>query len=211
MEGFARRLRQLREEKGLSQVELGKLFNLSKQAISSYETGGSTPNPETLRQMAKFFGVSLDYLVGGASSDSSLPPGAFISDRLTRVPIYGEVRAGYPMLAQEEIIGYEYEPVEDIRGGEYFYLRVKGDSMTGARIYPGDLVLVRRQDVLDNGQIGVVMVQGEEATIKRVYRRNNQYILVAANPIYEPQVYSIRDVKIVGEVIEGKYKLNGRR
>jgi len=206
---FGKRLRKAREAKGLTQKELANLLFLGESTISFYEADKREPKLEILEKLANALDVSVDWLLG-RTNDPPIPVDAIPVTDWVRVPVYGEVRAGLPMLAREEIIGWEYVPAEDVKGGEYFYLRVKGDSMIGARIYPGDLVLVRRQDVLEDGQIGVVIV-GEEATIKRIYRRGGEYILVAENPAYGPQVYPSRDVRIVGEVIEGKYKLNGRR
>lgn len=152
---FAKRLRELREKKGMSQAELGKIFNLSKQTISSYENGGSTPNHAILKSMADFFGVSLDYLLGRTDDTTDIyklkniypyPLG-----KIVKIPIIGIIRAGSPLLAEENLIGWREVSEEIIKdGGEYFYLLVAGDSMENAHIPDGSLVLVRRQDYVDN-------------------------------------------------------------
>lgn len=102
---FAKRLRRLREDNDLTQAELGKLLNLSKQAISSYEVAGIMPNTETLERLADFFHVSVDYLLGRTDDPrpalelEKLLPQAIPLDKskLKPVPIYGEIRAGKPM------------------------------------------------------------------------------------------------------------------
>jgi repressor LexA len=113
------------------------------------------------------------------------------------------------MLVQEDITGYEYVSVEDVRGGEYFFLKVKGDSMIGKRICEGDLVLVRKQPALEDGQIGVFITE-EGATIKTFHRQGNLALLTPANSAYKPIVVLLKDLTIVGEVVEAKIKFNGR-
>jgi repressor LexA len=113
------------------------------------------------------------------------------------------------MLVQEDITGYEYVSAEDVRGGEYFFLKVKGDSMIGKRICEGDLVLVRKQPSLEDGQIGVFITE-EGATIKTFHRQGNLAVLTPANAAYKPIVVLLKDLTIVGEVVEAKIKFNGR-
>lgn len=205
-----KRIKELRIEKRLTQKELGKQVNVSAQVISNWERG-YTPNinHDDLIRLADALETSVNYLLCRTNDPSPLPPGSIPVTDWVRIPIYGEIRAGLPMLVQEEIIGWEYVPAEDVKGGEYFFLKVKGDSMINARIQEGDLVLVRRQDILENGQIGVVVVNGE-ATIKKFYRQGMNVVLQPANPAYAPIVARIQDVRIIGEVVEAKIKFNGR-
>jgi len=206
---LAKRFRKLREKKGMTQTELGKLFNLSKQAISSYETGGSEPPSDALQSFADFFDVSVDYLLGRTDDPRPIEKiaEAWPVEKIVSVPVYGEVRAGKPMFAHEEVLGYEFLSPEDVRGGEYFFLKVKGDSMINARICEGDFVLVRKQPFLENGRIGVILI-GEEATIKRFYKQENLAILKPENPAYEPIVVPLRDIVIMGEIVEAKIKFS---
>jgi len=199
---FRNRLSELRRKKRLTQKELGKVFGLSKQAISSYEKGDSAPTHETLKKMAEFFGVTTDYLLG--RTDDPRPLNDFFEmypvGRMIRVPIVGTVKAGPDGLAFEEFQGYECTEEAGLGDGKYFFLRVNGDSMVGEGILPGDLVLVRQQSEIEDGGLAVVIVDDEQGMLKRVYRRKESFILQAANPAYRPVVVSVNRVRIVGKV-----------
>ncbi len=209
-----RRLRELREQKQMTQEELGKIFGVDRATISRYETGTRDPDPELLRKFADFFGVTTDYLLGRThdprpiSSIEQLLPEAIPLDksRLVAIPIYGEIRAGEPMFVNEEVLGYQYVLEDEVKNGDYFFLLVKGDSMINARICEGDLVLVRKQNWLENGNIGVFIVNGEEATIKRYYEQDGLIILKPENTAYSPQVYRPEEVIILGKVVQLRVK-----
>ncbi|HHY38838.1 MAG TPA: helix-turn-helix domain-containing protein [Clostridia bacterium] len=221
MPDFAERLRELRLKKDVTQVELGKLLSLSKQTISSYENRGSTPDPETLQRLADYFDVSVDYLLGRTddprmytreASDSAHVsehvviekiPGAWPVGPTVKVPVLGAIRAREPIHAEQNIEGWEEVPQQWVNG-ECFFLRVTGDSMTGARIQEVDLVFVRRQDFAENGDIVVAIVNGEDATIKRIFFADETIILHPENPKYRPLVFRGKErdqVRIVGKVL----------
>lgn len=107
------------------------------------------------------------------------------------VPVVGVIRAGVPLLAEENISGYEFADVKDPEN--YFYLTVTGDSMINARIFAGSKVLVRKQNCAENGQIVVCRVNGEEATLKRFKQKGDTVLLLPENPAYEPLIISYRD------------------
>jgi len=197
------RLRELRKQKNLTQDELAKLISTSRSSLTYWELGKRNPDFVTLKKLANYFNVSTDYLLGRTDNPYYLLPDAdsIDYDESIPIPIYGEVRAGKPMFAHEELLGYEYLPKDFARGGDYFFLRVKGDSMINEGIKENDLVLVRKQPVLENGQIGVVIVNNE-ATIKKFYRNGNVIILKPENPAYEPKAYPIENVYIVGRVVK---------
>ncbi|MDP3444423.1 MAG: XRE family transcriptional regulator, partial [Ignavibacteria bacterium] len=164
--------------------------------IQKWEDGSSTPPAKTVKLLAEFFGVSLEDLLNE-------------SEKIA-IPILGTVRGGSLRLAQDEWLGQELVPVEESLGGEYFYLEVIGDSMMNARIFPGDLVYVKRQAVVNSGSIAVVLV-GDEATLKRVYYKDNGIVLHPENPKYEDMVFSEEDIEqkniqIIGEVIHSKIR-----
>lgn len=123
-----------------------------------------------------------------------------------RIPILGRISAGLPLYAEEHIEGYTYTELNG--GAEYFALRVSGDSMNAARIYDGDTLIVRRQDVVDNGEIAVVMVNGDEATVKRFYRTASGVTLMpqSTNPIHQPQIYDTRttSIRVIGLVVKNE-------
>jgi repressor LexA len=122
-------------------------------------------------------------------------------DTAIKIPVLGTISPGLPLYADQNIIGYKNVPLDDVKGGEHFFLVVKSDSMIGSRIYQGDKVLVRRQEEIENGQIAVVLVNKEEATLRRVKFLEEAVILYPDNPKYQPQVYKADEVKILGRVI----------
>ena len=123
-------------------------------------------------------------------------------------PLLGTVRAGLPMYAEENIEGYI--PIMQTDGAKYFWLRVRGDSMNAAGIFEGDEILVRQQPEVENGQITVVLVNGDEATVKRFYQTGNMVTLTpqSFNPAHQPQVYNADEVpvRVVGLVVECRKK-----
>lgn len=221
------RIRQLRLKKGLTQQKLAEMLNTTNATISNYETGASTPDYETLIKLSDIFNVTTDYLLGRTDEPTAIKEKqtAYSIDKskiksaieevindiipvknIVKVPILGTIRAGEPIYAEQNIEGYSVVDEEDIKGSRCFFLRVKGDSMINARIMDGDLVFVREQPDVDNGEIAVVIVNGDEATIKRVYKLPDAIILQPENPKYKPIVIPKKDVergevRIIGKVI----------
>ncbi|MHB8097196.1 MAG: LexA family protein [Erysipelotrichaceae bacterium] len=194
---FKEKIKTYRKDRGLSQQDIADHFGYkSFTTIQKWEDGSSTPPAKTLKRLAEFFGVSVEDLI----SDSEK----------IAIPILGTVRGGLLRLAQDEWLGQELVPVEESLGGEYFYLEVIGDSMINARIYPGDLVYVKRQPIVESGTIAVVLV-GDEATLKRVYYKDNGMVLHPENPKYDDMVYTQEDIEekniqVIGEVIHSKIR-----
>ncbi|PAD73934.1 helix-turn-helix domain-containing protein [Paenibacillus campinasensis] len=124
---------------------------------------------------------------------------------MVKIPVYGEIRAGYGSLAQEDIIGYEVTSRDSVGDGEYFYLIVKGDSMIDEGIYEGMRVLVRKQSHCEHGKIGVVIVDGEEGTLKRVYYEDDNVVLRASNKRIPPRPYPLDEVIIQGQVTKVEF------
>jgi repressor LexA len=194
---FQTKIKTYRKERGLSQQDVADHFGYkSFTTIQKWEDGSSTPPAKTMKLLAEFFGVSLEDLLTD-------------SEKIA-IPILGTVRGGLLRLAQDEWLGQELVPVEESLGGEYFYLEVIGDSMMNARIFPGDLVYVKRQSVVNSGSIAVVLV-GDEATLKRVYYKDNGIVLHPENPKYEDMVFTKEDIEekniqVIGEVIHSKIR-----
>ena len=202
----------LRKRKGLSQQELANTLKISRSAIGMYETGKREPDLETLEVFADFYNVDMNTLTGKApvkKQTNKLPdtavPVAF--SHLKRIPILGRIAAGAPIYAEENIEGYTFT---DFNGGaEYFALRVRGDSMNAVRIYDGDLVIVRKQDIVENGEIAAVLIE-QEATLKRFSRSGDIVTLMpqSTNPEHKPLVYNLKDtsVKILGLVVQVQFQ-----
>lgn len=131
-------------------------------------------------------------------ADEARAPGA--EARTRDVPILGRIAAGTPILAAEHIEEVMPLPVELVGNGPVFLLEVKGDSMIGAGIHPGDLVAVRSQPDAIDGEIVAVLIDGDEATVKRLRRRGGEVILESENPLYEPMVFST-GVELIGKVV----------
>lgn len=167
-----------------------------------------SPGALIIRKLADkaYNGISYEELMKAAGHiEEKLPDNAIDVGNLVRIPIYGVIRAGEPIYATENIEGYDYVPEHEAKHGDYFYLRVTGDSMIGSRIHPGDLVYVRKQSDVDNGDIAVVL-NGEDATLKRVFKTDGKIILQPDNPKYQPKVFTRGDIKILGKVLHVKFK-----
>lgn len=204
----------LRKLNNISQKELATKLFVTPQAVSKWERGESTPNPDALVKMADIFSVTVDQLLGSQSAlqqDSMETDSNFIPYRPTgTVPVLGRIAAGVPISAIEEVEGYEPVTVSDPEN--CYYLRVDGDSMIGAGIQSGDLVLIRQQPTADSGQIVACKVNGDEATLKRFRQQDETVLLMPENPNYEPIVVPAKDfdtgyAQIFGVAIEVKRKL----
>lgn len=205
---FYERLLNLCKENNISLTNLVESLGMSKGNISKWKTG-AVPKSATLKIIADKFGVSMEYLIGSqdepdsrTSQDGLLKKIGGIS--LTDFPliaILGSVKAGYGGLASEEIIGYETADVKNPE--ECFYLLVKGDSME-PYIHDGDLALVRKQCDVDSGSLAVVIINGDEGTLKKVVKQDGALILQPFNHDYSPQIFygdNLNSVHIVGQVI----------
>jgi len=121
-------------------------------------------------------------------------------DATREVPLLGRIAAGAPILAAEDVEDVMALPTDLVGNGPVFMLRVKGDSMVDAGILDGDFVVIHRQDDARDGEIVAALVDGEEATVKRLQRTGGKVILISENPAYEPMVFE-RDVSIIGKVV----------
>lgn len=203
-----KRLKMLREEKGLTQKDLAEKLSLTPKAISFYELGSREPSGDALIHMAHILGTTTDYLLGNSTTKEADQK----VGRGVRIPVLGRVVAGIPIEAVEEILDYEEITPELAATGEFFALKIRGHSME-PRMMEGDVVIVRRQDDVESGDIAIVLVNGNEATVKRVKKQEDGITLIATNTsVYEPHYYSNKEieelpVRILGKVIELRGKL----
>ena len=199
------RLASLRKEHGMTQDALAGALAVSRGAVSMWEIGQRMPDPHALQRLADIFGVSTDYLLGRTDiRDPSLRRELYSAGRMVLVPVLGIIRAGEPIYADQHIEEWAEVPAEDVIGQECFFLRVTGDSMEGAGIVEGDLVFVRRQASANDGDIVVVIINGEDATIKRIFFTRDTVILQPENPKYRPMIFKGRqreEVKIIGKAL----------
>ncbi|MBE6704242.1 MAG: helix-turn-helix domain-containing protein [Ruminococcaceae bacterium] len=199
----------LRKESELSQAEFAALFNVHQTAVSQWEQGRTVPDIDTAIRIAEKFEVSLEFVLDKTdfrqeSADTSKPSSGI------KIPVYGKVAAGIPIDAIEDIIDYEELSEEMASHGEYIALQIKGDSME-PKISEGDVVIVRLQSDFNNGDTVIVLVNGDEATCKRIKKTPEGVMLISTNPNYEPMFYSKKEVedlpvRVLGKVIELRAK-----
>jgi repressor LexA len=205
------RIKKVRESLGISQTELAEKVSSTKQNIYKYENDIITNIPsDKIEAIAEALHTTPAYLMGW---EEKLDPGPHpASDDpqplpVKRIPILGRIAAGVPIYAEENIEGYTYTTLNG--GSEYFGLRVRGDSMDAARINDGDVVIVRRQDVVENGQIAVCLINGEDATLKRFSQNGHIVTLMpqSTNPAHKPFVYDLQEtsVEILGLVVKVEF------
>ena len=201
-------LKNLRNRKGLSQRELADRLKINRSTYARYETSSTQPDYETLKKLAQFHNVSIDYLLGRPS----IPPEGYPIDQEFKIPLVGKIPAGFPIIAEERIEDYITVPnLRKYKQDQLFALRVQGDSMTGtARIHPGDIVVVRVQPTVENGEIAVVNVDGENATLKRVRYLNGEIMLYSDNPKYPPMVVDSKRARICGKVVQVIFEPNAK-
>lgn len=190
---FKDRLTILRKDLKLTQEELATKLGFSRTAISAWEIGRNQPPYEDVKKIANFFNVSVDYLLGAdVPKDKRL------------LPVLGTVKAGYNYLAEENIIDY-IEPHMNIGNpDDYFGLMVKGDSMA-PYFDDGDYVIVHKQDDFESNKVCIVLINGDEATIKKVAKTNDGIELHCFNPYYPSRKYTFKEIqdlkiKIIGVV-----------
>lgn len=169
----------LRKRERLSQAELAQKTGITRSAISMYETGQREPALEVLEIFADFYNVDMNTLTGKGNQLDFIPVKG-------TVPIVGKIAAGMPLLAQENIEGYRF--INLPHSEEYFFLRVKGDSMINAGITDRSLVLIHKQPYANNGDIIACRVNGDEATLKRYRQQDDMVMLIPENPAYFPQL-----------------------
>jgi repressor LexA len=194
--------------------ELARRTGLSKARISQYVNGKFVPKSDAILQIAEALGVSELWLLGKTDDPSPTPsvslpcPDNLSPLRLRRFPMLGEIACGLPILAVEDTEG-AYVTAADTNA--HFCLTAKGDSMIGSRIYDGDEVFIQQTDVVENGEIAAVVVDGE-ATLKRVYYypEEQKLILEADNPAYRPLVFTgpeLETIHILGRAVAFQSKL----
>ena len=155
MSSFATTLRYILKEQNLKQNDLAKLTGINKSSISEYLSGNYQPKYKNILKIAQALHISLKH-----------------------IPLLGKIAAGIPILAKENI--ERYMPCDDYTNAD-FCLRISGDSMIGARIYDGDIVYIKKQPIVENGEIAAVLID-DSATLKRVYKFENTLQLRAENP-----------------------------
>ena len=193
------KLREARKKKGLTQDEVVAHLGLRERStVAHWESGRQGPSKPYLARLAILYGVPIEYLLG---TDEPLPQ-SFLqlirsTEKMVDLPILGTIRGGEPMFAEENIVGYMAVDKKTIADGEYYCLIVTGDSMAPG-IAAGDHVLVKMGNTCDDGQIAVVLLNDNEATLKRVHWQGDVAVLYSDNPAYKPMHVKAQDIRICG-------------
>lgn len=178
-------LKNLRLEKNLSQGDLAKYLDVTRQTISNWEMDKRIPSNEMMEFIADFYNVDMDYLFGKTEIKNryrNVSNILKVNYPTKKIPIIGTIAAGQPILAEEHF--EDYIDIESTIEAD-FCLRVKGDSMINANIFSGDYIFIKQQPDVEDGEIAAVLIE-EEATLKRVYKVGNYVQLRAENPSFKP-------------------------
>lgn len=200
MTDFATRLCEALEIRHMTAAELSRKLNINEGTVSQYKKGLYEPKQRRLQAIAEILNVSIPWLMG-----ADVPMECNISnfvpiENVKKIPILGQIACGEPILAEENIEGYVFEP----KGTKAdFALVCKGNSMINARIFDGDIVYIREQPDVENGEIAAVLIDNE-ATLKKVYKYENRIELRPENPTFEVFNYEgkeIENIRILGKAV----------
>lgn len=185
---------------------LAEKIGLSKQAISMYVNGKRTPKRPVIESISRILNVNPMWLMGYDVEK-------YFELNAVKIPVLGKVQAGIPIEAVQDILDEEEIDARIALSGEYFALKIKGNSME-PRIYDGDVVIVRRQPDVESGQVAVILIDGNDATVKIVEKHEDGIVLIGLNPsVYPPHLYTNKQIEelpitILGKVVElrGKFE-----
>ncbi len=200
-ETFRINLKKYLQQKNKKQYDLAKYLNVTPATISYYIKGTYVPRMDKVDKIAEFFNIERSDLIGH-NEQVYEPP----KPKMIKIPVLGEVAAGIPINAIENIIDYEEITENLAHTGEFFGLKIKGDSMY-PMICDKDIVIVRKQPNVENGEVAIVLVNGNEATCKKIKKDTQGITLVPKNPEYKEKTYSNKEIQtlpvsIIGKVIE---------
>ena len=197
------RIKSTRESLKLTKRELAKRIGVHESSINKYEKGLVDIPLSKITELARVLNVTESYLMGWEDDDKETPQGI-------KIPVLGTVAAGIPISAVEDILDYEEIPQSWQNQGEFFGLRIKGDSMK-PDINNGDTVIVKQQSTANNGEVVIALVNGDDATCKKFEKLDNGIMLISNNSEYSPMYFSneeviTKPVVIIGKVVELRRK-----
>jgi len=204
------RFKEMRKAKGQTQREIAAIIGMTPEGYSYYENGKRGASIETIMTLAKFYGVTTDYLLRKSDTPNNdeikwIEENSIHMSNLRAIPVLGSVKAGFGLVATEENEGYEYTNADP---ENCFFLRVTGDSMEPT-IPDGALALVNKALTIESGDIVVAIINGEEGSIKRIIYQKHAIALESFNPTYRTRVFigsERTNVHIVGKVVETQVK-----
>jgi repressor LexA len=186
----------------VSRMQLSESLGISYSTVSDWINGNAYPRIDKIEMMANYFGINKSDLVEEEKYNNEISA--------LKIPVLGNVAAGIPITAVEDILDYEEVPISWQSQGEFFALRIKGDSMQ-PRMESGDVVIVKQQSDANSGDTVIALVNGDDATCKRLEKTDNGIMLVSNNAKYPPMFFSKEDivnkpVVILGKVVEFRGK-----
>ncbi len=189
-------LKEIRLKKGYTQKEFANKCHIALSTYNQYETGRREPDIETLKIIATNLETTIDFIIG--------------TKKPTKIPVFGNVAAGIPISAIEDIVDYEEITEELANSGEHFGVIIKGDSME-PKFSTGDIAIVKVQSTIETGDIAIVMIENENATCKKIKKTPEGILLISFNPAYEPMFYTNSEIehlpiRIIGKVVELRCK-----
>ena len=196
------RIFEARKRRKISRKEIADFLQVHETTIKRYEDGNTKKLPtDRLEKIAKYLNTSIEYLMGWEEEEKT---------QGLKIPVLGTVAAGIPISAVEDILDYEEVPQSWENQGEFFALKIKGDSME-PRMESGDVVIVKQQPDANSGDTVIVLVNGDDATCKKLQKTDNGIMLVSTNPKYPPMFYSNEEIStkpvvILGKVVELRQK-----
>lgn len=192
-------IKKRREQLGISQEQLANILGYkSRSSINKIELNHTDLPQSKIVALAKALSVTPAYLMGWEDLEQPTPKSNGYPT--VRIPVLGDVAAGVPILAQQDIIGYEDIPADMAKTGEYFGLKIKGDSME-PKIHDNDIVIVKSMSDAENNDIVIAMINNE-ATCKRLHKYSNSVVLTAINSDYKPiEVTPDENIQILGKVV----------
>lgn len=202
------RIEQRLSELGVKKSKMLQDLDIPSSTYSTWKKKSAYPDSKYIIPISRYLAVSIDYIFTGEINGTWETT---LKEEITTINVLGRVAAGVPIEAMEDIIGEETISKKMAETGEYFGLRISGDSME-PRMFSGDVVIVRQQSDVESGQTAIVMVNGDEATCKKIEKHDNGIMLVPLNKKYQERFYTNEDieklpVRILGRVVEVRGRL----
>lgn len=200
---ISKRIQEVLDKNDMTQSDLAKILSVSESTVGKWILMKSIPRMGIIQKLSDYFNVPKSYFLEESSTYHA---------KGVRIPVLGRVAAGIPIEAIEDVEDWEEIPESMAKKGEYFALRIKGDSML-PEIKEGDVVIVRKQPCVDSGEIAIVLVNGTDATCKKIQKQESGITLIGYNTaVYSPTFYTIKQiedlpVRVLGKVIEVRRKL----
>lgn len=200
---ISKRIQEVLDKNDMTQSDLAKILSVSESTVGKWILMKSIPRMGIIQKLSDYFNVPKSYFLEESSTYHA---------KGVRIPVLGRVAAGIPIEAIEDVEDWEEIPESMAKKGEYFALRIKGDSML-PEIKEGDVVIVRKQPYVDSGEIAIVLVNGTDATCKKIQKQESGITLIGYNTaVYSPTFYTIKQiedlpVRVLGKVIEIRRKL----